>query len=69
MNRRKRQENVVDIYSDISYHLFTFFGWRIHHGEEGSNFTVVYGNDWIPIHVRRGLDGEKLVYLSVIVVS
>ena len=53
----------MDVESDTSYHLLASFG------VEGSNFTVVYGNDWIPIHVRRGLDGEKLVYLSVIVVS
>ena len=51
----------MDVNSDLSYHLLLSFRWRIYHGVEGSKFNVVDRTDWIPIHVRRGLDGEKIV--------
>ena len=51
----------MDVYSDLSYHLLESFGWIIYHGLEGRNFHVVDGTDWIPSHVWRGLDEEKIV--------
>ena len=57
----------VDVYSDLSYQLLMYFGWRMYYGVEGSEFNVVNGTDWIPSHVRRDFDEEKLVRLSVLV--
>ena len=41
----------------------------MYHGVEGSKFTVVNGTDWIPTHVNRGFDEEKIVRSLVLVVS
>ena len=59
----------MDVYSDLSYHLLASFGWRIYHGVEGSKFNVVDGTDRIPSHVQKGLDEEKRVHSSVLVIS
>ena len=32
---------VVDIYSDLSYHLFMYFEWRLYYGMDNSKFIVV----------------------------
>ena len=39
MNCKKKKGG--DIYSDISYHLFSSFEWRIYHGMQSSKFNVV----------------------------
>ena len=59
----------MEVYSYLSYHLLAYFGWRVYHSVEDSEFIVMYGNDSIPIHVRRVLDEEKHVYSSVLIVS
>ena len=59
----------MDVYSDLSYHLLASFGWKIYYGVEDSKFNMMAGTNWIPNHVWRGFDEEKLVHSHVLIVS
>ena len=59
----------MNVYCDLSYHLLAYFGWIMYHGVEGSNFNVVGVTNWIPRHVQRCFDEEKLFCWSVLVIS
>ena len=63
-----KNKNVVDIYSDLYYHLFLSFEWILHHGVEGGKVMFIIrwkgGSEvahCIPRHVRRDLYAENIV--------
>ena len=58
----------VDVYSALSYHLLVSFGWRRYHGVECSKLNVVDVTYWIPSHVWRGFDEEKITFSRAVLI-